>query len=175
VILHSCAASPGFQGLTPRLQWHFVALCDGRGGAHLAGHDVPVSLGSRVPRELHAPVAVATGEGHRLPGLVLTQQLQLVKGTPHSLDLPLIFDLATDGRWARYTGAGQGVVQVSQAMRDAWLAFARTGTPGTQALSWGPYSVGRRDTMLFDAVSKASPDPPRETRVFWDNVANASL
>jgi para-nitrobenzyl esterase len=95
--------------------------------------------------------------------------------SPHSLDLPLIFDLAGDPVWAPYTGAGSGALKVSRAMRDAWVAFAHGGAPDTQELPWAAYSLDRRDTMLFDETSKASADPISDTRIFWDNVANGSL
>jgi para-nitrobenzyl esterase len=95
--------------------------------------------------------------------------------SPHSLDLPLIFDLAADPVWAPYTGAGPAALRVSRAMRDAWVAFAHGGAPGTQELPWPAYSLNRRDTMLFDEKSAAGPDPIRETRIFWDNVANGVI
>jgi para-nitrobenzyl esterase len=95
--------------------------------------------------------------------------------SPHSLDLPLIFDLAADPRWAPYTGAGPGAAAVSRALRDAWLAFAHGGAPGTAQLPWPAYSLDRRDMMLFDEASKAGEDPIHDTRVFWDNVANGVI
>jgi hypothetical protein len=36
-------------------------------------------------------------------------------------------------------------------MSDAWLAFARTGNPQTNAFAaWPVYSLARRATMVFD-------------------------
>lgn len=95
--------------------------------------------------------------------------------SPHSIDLPLIFDLASSPRWTPYTGGGPGAEKVAKAMSEAWVAFAHTGDPSTPALQWPEYSLDRRDTMLFDETSGAKPDPFRETRMFWDDVANGVL
>jgi len=109
--------------------------------------------------------------------------------SPHSLDLPMIFDLARGPRWTPYTGGGPGAQQVAEAMSAAWVAFVRTGDPATAVHSWPAYLLeggpgGRearapgtmlRETMLFDEVSGARPDPMRETRLFWDDVANGVI
>lgn len=95
--------------------------------------------------------------------------------SPHSLDLPLIFDIAMGDRWKPYTGAVPAAQRVANAMRSAWVEFARTGDPGTSALPWPDYSLRRRDVMLFDENSTTALDAFRETRVFWDDVANSAV
>jgi para-nitrobenzyl esterase len=95
--------------------------------------------------------------------------------SPHSLDLPLIFDSALSERWKSYTGAVPAADKVAKAMSNAWVEFARTGDPGTSALRWPDYSLRRRDVMLFDEDSTHALDAFRETRVFWDEVANGSV
>jgi para-nitrobenzyl esterase len=94
--------------------------------------------------------------------------------SPHSIDLPLIFDISSGSRWTAYTGAGAEAQKVARAMSDAWLAFAHTGEPGTRSLPWSAYSLDKRDMMLFNETSQASADPIRATRVFWDDVANGA-
>ncbi len=42
---------------------------------------------------------------------------------------------------------------------DAFVRFARTGNPG-----WKPYSLKRRETMIFDTVSRVENDPRRWER-----------
>ena len=44
---------------------------------------------------------------------------------------------------------------------DAWLAFARTGDPSTDALAWPGHDATTRPTMVFD-VSSRPEDAPRE-------------
>ena len=95
--------------------------------------------------------------------------------SPHSLDLPLIFDIATGPRWTPYTGGGGDAQMLANAMSAAWVAFAHTGDPGTARLAWPAYQLPKRDTMLFDVASRASADPLRATREFWDKVANGNI
>ncbi len=95
--------------------------------------------------------------------------------SPHSLDLPLVFDIAMGERWKPYTGAVPAADRVAKAMSAAWAEFARTGDPGTGALQWPDYSLRRRDVMLFDEDSTHATDAFRETRQFWDDVANGSI
>jgi para-nitrobenzyl esterase len=94
--------------------------------------------------------------------------------SPHSLDLPLIFDIAMGDRWKPYTGAVPAADRVAKAMSGAWVEFARTGDPATAALQWPNYSLRRRDVMLFDEASTHATDAFRETRLFWDDVANGA-
>ena len=95
--------------------------------------------------------------------------------SPHSLCLPMVFDTATSERWKPYTGGGPGADRVAKAMSGAWAEFARTGDPGTTSLRWPDYSLRRRDVMMFDEDSTHATDAFRETRLFWDNVANGSI
>jgi len=95
--------------------------------------------------------------------------------SPHSIDLPMVFDLADGARWSPYTGGGAGAQKLARTMSDTWVAFAYTGDPGNRLMPWPAYSLTRRDTMLFNETSAASPDPARATRVFWDDVANGAV
>jgi para-nitrobenzyl esterase len=95
--------------------------------------------------------------------------------SPHSIDLPMVFDIAGGARWAPYTGGGEGAQKVARSMSDAWLAFAHSGDPGARTLPWPAYSLEQRHTMLFNETSQASADPLRATRVFWDDVANGVI
>jgi para-nitrobenzyl esterase len=95
--------------------------------------------------------------------------------SPHSLCIPMVFDIATGDRWKPYTGGGPAADRVAKAMSSAWAEFARTGDPGTTALRWPDYSLRRRDVMMFDEDSTHATDAFRETRLFWDDVANGRL
>ena len=85
--------------------------------------------------------------------------------TPHSLDLPFVFDnvaIAPDmvGPPSEETAA------LADAMSESWLAFARTGDPNNPHVGpWAPYDLERRNVMLFDTESTASDDPHREERI----------
>jgi para-nitrobenzyl esterase len=60
------------------------------------------------------------------------------------------------------------VEQLSQQMQDAWVAFARTGSPRTAALpDWEPYAAARRSTMLLGTSCRAVDAPYDTERRFW--------
>jgi para-nitrobenzyl esterase len=49
---------------------------------------------------------------------------------------------------------------LSMKMSEAWLAFARSGDPNTEAIpQWPPYTRERRATMVFDSDSGSVDDP----------------
>ena len=62
--------------------------------------------------------------------------------------------------WPLTAGSAEGVV-VPDRMADAFIAFAKTGTPGTRELPW-PAIDRIRPTMIFDVQSGAKNDPDRD-------------
>lgn len=80
-------------------------------------------------------------------------------GTPHALDVPLVFD--TIGNSESIIGAGAPEAQrVSDTMSAAWIAFARSGNPNAAGLpEWPAFDIKRRATMVFDVNSRAADDP----------------
>ena len=87
----------------------------------------------------------------------------------HTLDIPLVFDnLAQPGS---RTGTTEDARAVAAAMRDALLAFARSGDPGSGATSaWSPYSLPRRETMVFGATPVIQDDPRGGERTLYERV-----
>jgi para-nitrobenzyl esterase len=85
--------------------------------------------------------------------------------TPHSLDLPFVFDnvaFAPDmvGEPTDETGS------LAQAMSESWIAFARTGDPNNDAVpEWRPYDLDTRTVMHFDVEAEAVDDPHRDERI----------
>jgi para-nitrobenzyl esterase len=54
-------------------------------------------------------------------------------------------------------------------MAPAWLAFARSGDPGTPDLpAWPAYDATRRATMIFDLACHTENDPMAEVRKLLD-------
>ena len=86
-------------------------------------------------------------------------------GTPHALDLPLIFDNVATSR--SLVGPPTAEVQkVADAMSSAWIAFARTGDPNGPGLpQWPVFNADTRATMTFDVVSRSVDDPLRAERL----------
>ncbi len=92
--------------------------------------------------------------------------------SPHGLEISLVFNNPDAPSTAPMTGGGPRALAMAEVMSDAWTAFARTGDPSTPKLAWPAYDLDKRTTMLFDETSRAASDPFRDTRVFWDGLAN---
>src|SRR5258708_18852558 len=79
-------------------------------------------------------------------------------GAPHTLDIPLVFD--NIDKEGALTGTSADAQKVADQMSEAFIAFARTGDPNTNAIpKWEPYRLPRRQTLLFDTQSKLRDDP----------------
>jgi para-nitrobenzyl esterase len=90
------------------------------------------------------------------------------RGASHEVNTPFVFgtyDLP-DARGVVTPSAA--VERLSLQMQDAWVAFARTGSPHTAALpDWEPYTAGRRSTMLLGTSCHAVDAPYETERRFW--------
>ncbi|MBT0875962.1 carboxylesterase family protein, partial [Campylobacter coli] len=76
----------------------------------------------------------------------------------HTLDIPLVFD--NIARHGSRTGTTAQAQRVADAMAEALLAFARSGDPRTGATAdWSPYSLARRETMVFAGSPRLEDDP----------------
>ena len=78
-------------------------------------------------------------------------------GSPHSLDLAMMFDNVSLS--AAMVGTGPEAQRVADQMSAAWLAFARNGNPNAPGVvQWPPYDLASRATMVFDASSRVVND-----------------
>ncbi|MBI5942427.1 MAG: carboxylesterase/lipase family protein [Caulobacterales bacterium] len=90
-------------------------------------------------------------------------------GAPHMLDIPLVF--GTLDAPGSITGVAADARAVSDAMQDAFIAFARSGDPNHAGLPrWEPYSLPRRQTMVFDAPPRMADDPRGAERELFARV-----
>jgi para-nitrobenzyl esterase len=95
--------------------------------------------------------------------------------TPHSLDLPFMFDNVTKAR-DMLGDPSDETAAMSRQLSETWLAFARTGDPNNPAIpSWRPYDLERRTVMLFDVPSVAQEDPHREERLAMERYPTQQL
>jgi para-nitrobenzyl esterase len=80
-------------------------------------------------------------------------------GTPHALDLPLMFD--TVGTSPSIIGsAAQDAQKVADTMSSFWISFARDGDPNDPNLpQWPAFDDKRKATMIFNVTSGAKDDP----------------
>lgn len=93
-------------------------------------------------------------------------------GACHALELPFVFGAMDERLMHDFAGSNRpGARELAERMQDAWIRFARTGSPADPATdAWPAYDVTRRATMIFDRESRIE-DAPRETeRAFWDSI-----
>jgi para-nitrobenzyl esterase len=95
-------------------------------------------------------------------------------GACHGLEIAFVFGNQGTAELAAFTGAGPDADAVSDAMMQAWIAFARTGDPSTADQPWPRYDTTTRPTMVFDATSRVEDDPRREERELFAGMARRS-
>jgi para-nitrobenzyl esterase len=62
-------------------------------------------------------------------------------------------------------GPGPQPQRIADQMSSAWIAFARSGDPNTDALpQWKPYDLKSRATMIFNVDSRLQNDPYSDIR-----------
>jgi para-nitrobenzyl esterase len=87
-------------------------------------------------------------------------------GSCHALEIPFVFDNLHKRGIELMTGADPPAA-LAAAMHAAWIAFARTGAPGDDALpAWPSYREGR-STMYFGVPPHLEDDPDAAERSAW--------
>jgi para-nitrobenzyl esterase len=78
-------------------------------------------------------------------------------GAPHASDIQLVFDnIEKPGA----TATGPQAQPMADQMSEAFIAFARTGNPNNRLIPhWEPYTLPRRQTMVFNVPSHLENDP----------------
>jgi para-nitrobenzyl esterase len=95
-------------------------------------------------------------------------------GSCHALEIPFVFGTLTTPGVERFTGSGPEALALSEKMQDAWIAFARTGNPSTEALgAWPAYDSSRRATMVLDTDCRVEDAPLEPERAYWDGRSPA--
>ena len=80
-------------------------------------------------------------------------------GSVHGTDVPLIFH--NPDLWP-LTASSAESGKVADSMADAFIAFAKTGNPGTASLPWAPYNANSKPTMIFDVRSGVQNAPDHD-------------
>ncbi len=146
---------------------------------------MPLRGGSPTPGEIY--MAIQGDKQFRIPNIRLAE-LQRDLGTAsfnyvftwkcavpglgacHALDVGFIFGAT----YKEFHGAGDAVNRLTEQMQDAWIAFAKSGNPGTPALPWPAYGKNR-ETMIFGENSHVEAAPYEVERAAWDGVGNGGL
>ena len=86
-------------------------------------------------------------------------------GACHALEMPFVFGTTKAPTQDRFAGTGPDVDRLSANMMDAWLAFARAGSPGHEGIGpWPAFDTESYPTMVFDRQSRVESDPFGEER-----------
>ncbi|MGA8682042.1 MAG: carboxylesterase/lipase family protein [Acidimicrobiales bacterium] len=92
-------------------------------------------------------------------------------GSCHALELPFVFGTADNPFVALFSGSGPEVEALSESMRAAWVAFARTGDPSAGAPAvrdWPTYTATKRETMRLGRVIEPLSAPMEAERAWLD-------
>ena len=88
-------------------------------------------------------------------------------GACHALDVGFVFGTHNDSFW----GSGPAADRLSANMQDAWLAFARTGSPSCENIGKWPEYGDRRVTMLLGEDCHLEEALYEEERLAWERVS----
>ena len=81
-------------------------------------------------------------------------------GSCHALDLPFVFGTLGSPGMPAFAGEGDDPRRVSDAMQDAWTAFARSGEPDCEPVGvWPRYDETRRATVELGVTPRLLEDP----------------
>ena len=88
-------------------------------------------------------------------------------GAPHGLSVPLVMDTVAAVP-SMFGDDLDGALALSRLMSSAWAAFARTGVPSGPGLpDWPAYDEARRETVVFDTLSRVVSDPQSALRTLF--------
>jgi len=91
--------------------------------------------------------------------------------SPHTIEMPFVFDNVGDPLVEKLTGSGSDIFPLAKRVSGAWAAFAANGTPDSKGFPhWLPYSAVDRNVMIINTESKIERDPNRQARIAIENV-----
>ena len=133
---------------------------------------------------------IESDRAFRLPGIVLAETLNSrskdayqylftvespayggILKSCHAIDIGYVFGTHNLNDGTRgFFGGERAHVELAEATMDAWLAFAHTGNPATEALStWSPYDKASRSTAIFGLPASVENAPLEDLRALWDD------
>ena len=98
-------------------------------------------------------------------------------GSCHALELGFTFGTMRLKGAAPFFGSGEEAEAVSDAMMDAWIAFAKWGNPSADdSTAWLRYDSKKRGTMIFgDGAPHMTSAPNEARRKAWERVGAAKI
>jgi para-nitrobenzyl esterase len=92
-------------------------------------------------------------------------------GSCHALELPFVFGTLHAPDQDRFAGTGPAVQALSLCMQRAWLAFAKSGSPGhPDSPAWPRHEETTRPTLIFDLEPHLEHAPFEAERRAWDGI-----
>ena len=92
--------------------------------------------------------------------------------SPHGIEIPFVFENATDG--TGFVGTNPARLELAPKVSNAWATFARTGNPKTKDFAdWKPYTTDSRSTMVIGLKSQAMDDPWKQARLVFTEERDA--
>ncbi|MFT4029524.1 MAG: carboxylesterase family protein [Protaetiibacter sp.] len=124
-------------------------------------------------RSAHLVLQAVSGHGTTAYGYrfdYATEAMGGLLGATHSSDLAFVFGTVDS---IPLSGQRPARFMVSDAVRDAWIAFAESGAPGHAGLpDWPAYTAAAPSLLAFDEVSRLEEEPcdlgvPARAPAFW--------
>ncbi len=92
-------------------------------------------------------------------------------GACHALEIPFVFGNLGAPGMDRFAGHGPDAEALSAQMMDAWIGFARSGSPGHAGIpGWPRYDEEKRSTMVFGPTTHVEDAPMEAERMVWEEV-----
>jgi para-nitrobenzyl esterase len=96
-------------------------------------------------------------------------------GACHGLEIPFVFGGLRAALMRAGLVASPGAQRLCDQMQDAWIAFARTGSPEHEGLpDWPAYSRDSRYTMALGPECSLREDIHKRRREFWDQLGRGA-
>lgn len=92
-------------------------------------------------------------------------------GACHALEIGFLFG----NRDEKFCGAGPEADELSAKMKDAWLAFARTGNPSCKLLGKWPAYCEKRETMILGRTCRVEVAPYEDERRIWETIGEDKI
>ncbi|MCP4755474.1 MAG: carboxylesterase/lipase family protein [Proteobacteria bacterium] len=96
-------------------------------------------------------------------------------GACHALELGFVFGTYNDGNSKEFYGSGPAADALAEKVRDAWLAFVRTGDPSCDSLGQWPVYSEKRETMMLGENCGLEIAAYEDERKAWDSVPNSAI
>lgn len=96
-------------------------------------------------------------------------------GAFHGIEIPFVFGTVRDGMLGRALALQPSARQLSDAMQNAWIAFAHSGEPSTPELpEWHPFDPQRRPVMHFGSRVTLETGCFDDRLPFWERLGATS-